>query len=58
MNTFEVSAITFVVGIVAGAVLEWKYGAKVASDVTKDIATLKADVAELKAKAAAVVAKV
>lgn len=58
MNTFEVSAIAFVIGIVVGAVLEWKYGAKVATDVTADVATLKKDVADLKAKAAAAVAKV
>ena len=62
MNTFEVSAITFVVGAIFGAVAEYKYGAKVVSSVDAtakaDIATLKADVAELKAKAAAAIAKV
>lgn len=62
MNTFEVSSITFIVGIAAGAFLEWKYGAKVAASVDAtakaDIATLKTDVAELKAKAQAALAKV
>ena len=58
MNTFEVSVIAFVVGVIAGAVLEWKYGPKVQSDVAKDVAALKTDVADLKAKAAAVIAKV
>ncbi len=53
MNTFEVSAITFVVGIVAGALLEWKYGSKVAATVTADTTALSADVAALKVKAAA-----
>ena len=58
MTTFEVSAIAFVVGIIGGAILEWKYGAKVASTVEADVKQLKTDVADLKAKAASVVAKV
>jgi hypothetical protein len=53
MNTFETSAVTFAVGIIVGAILEWKYGSKVESSVKADVATLKTDVAEIKAKVAA-----
>lgn len=48
MNTFEVAAIAFVVGIVVGVVLEWKYGAKAATIVTKAEGQVNAVVTDVK----------
>ncbi len=56
MNSFEIASITFVVGLILGAIVEYKYGAKISADVSSDVAKLKADVASLQTKAAAVVA--